>query len=65
MKLYEIITSRTPLKLQHPTVGDVNWDMLPSSGCFCLFWEYGPEAGQALIVDESVMLDDDWVIRND
>ncbi|MCK9458299.1 MAG: hypothetical protein M0R80_01495 [Proteobacteria bacterium] len=59
MKIFEIITTQEPCKLQHPIIGIVEWINDPTQGWVLVFSE-GPEKGQCLVVDESVILDDTW-----
>ena len=59
MRISEIITDKQECKLHHPIVGNVKWKNCPIDGWVLIFAE-GPEQGQVLMVDETVLLDDRW-----
>jgi hypothetical protein len=63
MKLSEIIEKDKPCCLSHPVIGNVNWCNTTSDG-WSLIFDEGVDEGKILVADESVLLDNDWTIRN-
>ncbi len=64
MFLHQLIKSRKPLKLTHPQIGNVIWDVEFFGGLqssyFTLQFAHGHEQFQPLVVDESIFLEDTW-----
>lgn len=60
MRLGDLIKDKTPIRLRHPIIGDVNWAYHNEHKCYCLFWDHGPEANKCLLVTETVLLDNLW-----
>jgi hypothetical protein len=61
MRITDLIFPGQPRRLRHPTVGDVLWTDVPGQG-FELVFARGPEKGQILVADETVLLDDTWSV---
>ena len=64
MRVVDLIRPGHACRLRHPTVGDVLWTHVPMQG-FELVFARGREKGEALVPDESVLLDDGWTIVAD
>ena len=64
MRIVDIIHPGRPCRLRHPTVGDVLWTDVPGQG-FELVFARGPERGDVLVADESVLLDRGWSVIAD
>lgn len=58
MRIFDIITPGIACDLHHPEVGLVKWKAV--DGYFTLYFAEGPEEGNPLVADESVLLDDTW-----
>jgi hypothetical protein len=61
MKLSDIITDYTEKTLYHPIVGIVDWKYSSSECCYVLMFHTGLDKNKPLIVDDTILLDDDWV----
>jgi hypothetical protein len=59
MRVCDIIKPNEKCFLHHPIVGNVEWRGHPIDGWMLVFAE-GPEKGDALFADDSVLLSDCW-----
>lgn len=61
MKLFQLLLPSVPLLLRHPVLGLVEWRSIPVQG-WGLYWHRGPEQGQVLAADETVLLCNQWEV---
>jgi hypothetical protein len=62
MKLADLIVPDIPCELYHPTIGRVSWRNDDTDG-WGLFFADGPEEGEFLVADETIVLGKDWELK--
>ena len=60
MKLSELLKDGTPAELHHRIVGDVIWEEHEPGMGFVLYF---PGSYEPLLVDPTVLFDEEWEIR--
>jgi hypothetical protein len=61
-KIYELLSWDVSCDLWHPVIGRASWrERSPGEGRIIVFSE-GPEQGNPLVVDVSILFDDTWIL---
>jgi len=60
MRIFDLIKPGVACCIHHPQVGYVKWKSVDTY--FMLYFAEGPEEGEPLVADESVLLDDTWEV---
>ncbi len=63
MKLHELVTDAfTEYTLDHPMLDKIKWIYLNNEGCFLLVFAEGMDKNQPLVVDDTVLISDQWTL---